>query len=334
MPSWVCQWKPFWIPVGGSFKKTYLEEWIFTGDDSSDEQRVTDFPVLLHSTGNTDYIRDDHPPTPRPSRQPDSLPWEPTRPQDKAFFWERIEAPLPPLRPRCNFIYPRQPSPFPERLELQFSNDDILCGYEVSVSSRTDHFTAWVKMNPHEVLVQHMVDVQRATADFREASERRPATSSQTNRVSKHYATRSIVQKRLSVYNWNPGPRRGKEDALEKQIAGKWHIITLQEKTACVDRDILISRFHVTHYAVCAILFNKDTFYPNKTRLARSSHGRGTGMGHARCSFTRLISSNRSQWSKVLYCIVPTYRQHLRQEERLRQEAHPHHSCYHDFSTG
>ena len=62
------------------------------------------FPVLLHSTGNTDYIRDDHPSTPRQSRQPDSLPWEPTRPQDKAYFWERMEAPPPPLRPRCNFI--------------------------------------------------------------------------------------------------------------------------------------------------------------------------------------------------------------------------------------
>ena len=109
MPSWVCQWKPFWIPVGESFKKAFLEEWVFVGD-SSDEQKVTDFPVLLHSTCHTDYIRDGHPPTPRPSRHPVSLPWEPTRPQDKTYFWERIEAPLPPLqpRPRCNFNCPFQ----------------------------------------------------------------------------------------------------------------------------------------------------------------------------------------------------------------------------------
>ena len=32
-----------------------------------------------------------------------------------------------------------------------------------------------------------------------------------------------------SIYNWNPGPRRGKEDAFEKQIAGRWHVVTLQE---------------------------------------------------------------------------------------------------------
>ena len=82
-------------------------------------------------------------------------------------------------RPKCNFIHPRQLSPFPERLELPFSNDEILSGYEDIVSSGTDQFTAWVKMNPDEVLVHHMVDVQRATADFREASERRPVTSSQ-----------------------------------------------------------------------------------------------------------------------------------------------------------
>ena len=53
-------------------------------------------------------------------------------PQDKAYFWERIEAPLPPLwpRPKCNFTHPRQLSPFPERLELPFSKDEILSGYE------------------------------------------------------------------------------------------------------------------------------------------------------------------------------------------------------------
>ena len=61
----------------------------------------------------------------------------------------------------------------------------------------------------------------------------------------------------------DPGPRRGKEDAFEKQIAGRWHVISLQEASECVDHDILRGRFHVTHCAGCAILFNKDTIYPN-----------------------------------------------------------------------
>ena len=71
------------------------------------------------------------------------------------------------------------------------------------------------------------------------------------------------MQRRLSIYNWNPGPRRGREDAFEKQIAEKWHIVTLQEASDYVDHEILQERFHVTHYAGCPILFNKDTFYPD-----------------------------------------------------------------------
>ena len=116
-------------------------------------------------------------------------------------------------------------------------------------------------MSDHEILVQHMVGIEKATAEFREASERKHATSSHMNSSSKRFATRSIVQKRLSIYNWNPGPRRGKEDAFEQQIAGRWHIITLQEASEHVDHELLTNRFHVTHYAGCAILFNKDTFF-------------------------------------------------------------------------
>ena len=106
-----------------------------------------------------------------------------------------------------------------------------------------------------------MVDFQKATAEFHEASERKHATSSHMNSCSKHFATRSIVKRRLSIYNWNPGPRQGKEVAFE-QIAGRWHIITLQEASDYVDHELLTNRFHVTHYAGCAVFFNKDTFYP------------------------------------------------------------------------
>ena len=62
---------------------------------------------------------------------------------------------------------------------------------------------------------------------------------------------------------WNPGPRRRRKDAFEKQMAGKWHVVTLQEASDYVDHDFLQERFHVTDYAGCAILFKKDTFYPD-----------------------------------------------------------------------
>ena len=40
--------------------------------------------------------------------------------------------------------------------------------------------------------------------------------------------------------------RRGEEFASEKQIAGRWHIITLQEASEYVDHELLTNRFHVT----------------------------------------------------------------------------------------
>ena len=81
------------------------------------------------------------------------------------------DAPLPPVRPRpkCNFIHPRQLSPFLHRLVLPFSNDEILSSYEEFDSSGTDLVTSCVKMSEHEILVQHMVDIEKATAEFREA---------------------------------------------------------------------------------------------------------------------------------------------------------------------
>ena len=72
---------------------------------------------------------------------------------------------------------------------------------------------------------------------------------------------RSAEQTRLSVYNWNPGPQRGKAGAIESHIAVKWHIITLQEAIEHLEHDFLTNRFHVTHYGWFVILFNKDTFF-------------------------------------------------------------------------
>ena len=103
-----------------------------------------------------------------------------------------------------------------------------------------------------------MVDIEKATAEFREASERKHATSSHMNSSRKRFATRSIVQRKMSIYSWNPGPRRGTGQIQEGGIS-----LPLQEASEYVDHELLTNRFHVTHYAGCAILFNKDTVYPN-----------------------------------------------------------------------
>ena len=95
---------------------------------------------MVHNTDQGEVISE----TPRVSKNFSSLPWELAKPQEKACFWERIEAPLPPLRPRpkCDFIRPRQVSPPPERPVLPFSNEVILSGYEELDSSGTDLFTS------------------------------------------------------------------------------------------------------------------------------------------------------------------------------------------------
>ena len=179
--------------------------------------------------------------------QPDAPTWELLGPQGTASFWEKTEAPLPPPKRRCNFIHPKQPSPFPQRLEPPFPSGEILSGYEDVVSSSQDHHTTWVKTD-HDVT-------------------RRQESTTQEYFFDTNMPKRSYVQKRLSIYNWNPGPRRGKEGAIEKQIVVKWHVITLQEAIDDVDHELLTNRFHVTHYGSCAVLFNRDTFCPDVSMI-------------------------------------------------------------------
>ena len=73
MSGWVCQWKPFWIPVEDSFKKAYMEEWVFIIDVPSEGPSSTDLGEVI-------------PETPRVSNLASSLLWEPAKPHDKECF--------------------------------------------------------------------------------------------------------------------------------------------------------------------------------------------------------------------------------------------------------
>ena len=118
----------------------------------------------------------------------------------------------------------------------------------------------WGEMSHEEILAEHVVDIHRVVADIRDAFERIQVILFSSYGVNKYFSSQSPMQKRLSIYNWNPGPRRG---CHRKQIAGKWHIVFLQEASEYVEHEILHERFHVTHFAGCAVLFNKDTLYPD-----------------------------------------------------------------------
>ena len=134
---------------------------------------------------------------------------------------------MPPPKRRCNFIHPKQ-----------FSPGKILSDYEEYFSFVRDSFTTWVKADPNDTFKRHMVDVRKAFAEYCEAPVRKQKTPAQEC---------FFGLKRLSVYSWNQGPRRGKEGAVEKHIARKRHIITLLEAIDYFGNELLTNRFHVTH---------------------------------------------------------------------------------------
>ena len=198
MIGWVCQWKPFWIPVDDSFKKAYVEEWVFQVTDTSD---------LSLSGGQGDVI----PETPKVSMLVPSLSWFRRK--------TRIQLALGNvLRHHCLHC---SRDLHVSVWNYPFSCDAILSGYEDLVSSGSDQFTMWGKMSHQEILAEHVVDIHNVDADFRDAFDRIQSSLSQSYGVNNYFSSQSLVHKRLSIYNWNPGPRRGKEDAIEKQNCGK-----------------------------------------------------------------------------------------------------------------
>ena len=170
-----------------SFKKAYVEDRVFQITDPSD---------ISLPGGQGDII----PETPKVSLPVSSSQREAPTPEVSTCAQEHVEAPLPPLQPRS----------ICERLELPFS---CLSGFEDLHVPSSDQFPMWSKMTTDEILTEHVVDIHRIEADFRDAFERIQTSSSQASGVNKFFS--SPMQKRLSVYNWSPGPRRGGKDSIE-----------------------------------------------------------------------------------------------------------------------
>ena len=50
MTGWVCQRKPFWIPVEDSFKKAYVEEWVFLVNATSERSNSESQGAVIPET--------------------------------------------------------------------------------------------------------------------------------------------------------------------------------------------------------------------------------------------------------------------------------------------
>ena len=157
--------------------------------------------------------------------------------------------------PAHHIIRPKQYGAFPRGIVSPYPHGEILYGYEEDVSSIRDEFTAWVKSDPETIVKRHVVDSKGICPAHREAPARKHSRSSHGYHFDKNTPNRSTEQTRPSVYNWNPGPRRGKEGAVERHISGRWYIITLAIEY--LEHVLLTIRFHVTHYGGFEFLFNK-----------------------------------------------------------------------------
>ena len=191
--------------------------------------------------------------------EPDAPPWKLSGTQGASAFWEKSEAPLPPQKHVGNFMNPKQLSPFPERLKLPCPDEEILSGYEEDVSFIRDGFTTWVKAD---------FNTNFGTTCGRRSKGPRGVSRSICQKT-RHICSRVLLrqQRAQPLIRTKTAehlqPRRGREGAVEEQIAGKWLVITLQEAIEYVYREFLTNRFHVTHYGGCVVLFNKDTSFPD-----------------------------------------------------------------------
>ena len=107
------------------------------------------------------------------------------------------------------------------------------------------------------VLERHLANLNNANPASQDRKHSPSNTEYRLHR-SAHSLDRTEEAQHLQL---EPRPLRGK-GAIEKHIAGKWHIIALQEAIEYLDREYLTNRFCVTHYGGCAVLLNKDTFHP------------------------------------------------------------------------
>ena len=138
-------------------------------------------------------------------------------------------APAPTEGTASDVVHPEQYGIAQKRIALPRQDDEILSGHDQDVLSTQDGYAIWGFTDPGFALLRHLVTSGSAKPVFRCAHDRRLSSPKPEYRFDNNRPNRLLEQTRLSVLSWNPGPRRGREGAIEEHIAGKWHVIALQE---------------------------------------------------------------------------------------------------------
>ena len=124
MAEWICRWKPFWIPIGDTCQKAYLEEWQLINDGSKRDPgednvqtspNTTESADLLRSGSNNVTFKQEKPrdtsSSLKSSRQavgePDAPTWKLSGIVGTSAFWEKSEAPLPLPKRVCQLCSPK-----------------------------------------------------------------------------------------------------------------------------------------------------------------------------------------------------------------------------------
>ena len=156
---------------------------------------------------------------------------------------------------------PSQCGPTPRRLALRRTDIELLTYFDEDTSSFRDGYTSWTIAAPRLTRVRHVAGNNAHVAGYRKAAERRMPAPQSEYQYDTNAPNRQLEQTRLSIFSRNPGPRRGTPGDIDKHIAGIRHIIALQEAIEYLQHECLTEHFYATHFAGCAILFNKDTYH-------------------------------------------------------------------------
>ena len=170
---------------------------------------------------------------------------------------EQVPAPTERIIPEV--VHPVQYGIVPERITLPRPDDEILSSYEEDVSSYG--YAIWGTADPGFALMRYLVTSVSAKPVYRSGHNRRHSSPEPECRFESNVPNRLLEQTRLSKLSWNPGPRRGREGAIEEHIARKWNVSALQEAIEYLQHVSLTNHFYITYYAGCAVVFDKDTFH-------------------------------------------------------------------------